>query len=142
MAIGCSRRRGSPPFGGDLGGRREEAPLADSNEGFIITGSGDKWAAKGSNEASEALGVAGGAYADVVKDIRTKVQATDAANPIRIGGGAVSPKSFFISCESGPAPAGGGGGGVAAGGGDAPAAEAKKEESEEGSDESMGGLFD
>ena len=106
-----------------------------------------------SNEASEALGVAGGAYADVVKvtgvasarlaptprravpcralrcvaaapapgqctpglpapafalgltmrgvatplenaqDIRTKVQATDAANPIRIGGGAVSPKS-------------------------------------------------
>jgi len=27
------------------------------------------------------------------QDIRTKVQATDAANPIRIGGGAVSPKS-------------------------------------------------
>jgi len=47
-------------------------------------------------------------------------------------------------------PGGGGGGGggggaaapAAAAGGDAPAAEAKKEESEEGSDESMGGLFD
>jgi len=59
----------------------------------------------------------------------------------------VDVNTLVANIGSGGGGGGGGGGGAAApaaadAGGAAPAAEAKKEESEEGSDESMGGLFD
>jgi len=117
--------------------------------GFIITGSGSSWSAKGTSEEAKAIEGAGDSYAAIVNDLRTKVQATDAANPLTVGGGAVTPKSYFVHITTGPKASGGGGGGggaaAASGGGAAPAAAAaapaKKESSSE-EEMDMGGMFD
>lgn len=69
--------------------------------GFIITGSGSSWSAKGTTDEAKAIEGAGDSYQGILDDLRTKVQATDAANKLTIGGGAVTPKSYFVSITVG-----------------------------------------